>query len=41
MPFRDNEDLDKTMDDLFRAIADEAELRYCFTEPYAHLEGDQ
>ena len=41
VPFRDDEDLDQTMDDLFRAIADEAELRYCFTEPFAHLEGNE
>ncbi len=37
--YRTDEDLDKTMDELLRQIAFEADLRNCFSESDANLEG--
>ena len=39
IPYRTDEDVDKTMDDLLSEIAREADLRHCFSESDAHLEG--
>ena len=39
VPYRTDEDLDATMEELFQEIAREADLRNCFTETYASMEG--
>jgi DNA invertase Pin-like site-specific DNA recombinase len=39
VPCRTDEDLDATMEELFQEIAREADLRNCFTETYASMEG--
>jgi len=39
IPYRTNDDLDKTMDELLIEIAREADLRNCFSESEACLEG--
>lgn len=39
VPYRTDEDLDKTMDELLGEIASEADLHNCFSESDAHLEG--
>ena len=39
VPYRSDEDLDRTMEDLLQRIAFEADLRHCFSESGAQLEG--
>lgn len=39
VPYDTDEDLDRTMSDLMYEIAQEADLRHCFSESVAHLEG--
>jgi DNA invertase Pin-like site-specific DNA recombinase len=39
VPYRTDEDLDRTMEDLLQHIASEADLRNCFSESKAQLEG--
>ena len=39
VPYRTDEDLDKAMNDLLQEIAGEADLRNCFSESEARLEG--
>lgn len=39
VPYRDDEDLDKTMNDLFSEISREADNRNCFSETDARMEG--
>jgi DNA invertase Pin-like site-specific DNA recombinase len=39
VPYRTDEDLDRTMEDLLQHIASEADLRNCFSESEAQLEG--
>jgi DNA invertase Pin-like site-specific DNA recombinase len=41
IPYRTDEELDKTIQDLLQHIALEADLRNCFSESNAHLEGSQ
>jgi hypothetical protein len=41
IPYRTDEGLDKTMEDLLQHIAFEADLRNCFSESNAQLEGSQ
>jgi len=39
VPYRTDEELDSTMEDLLQYIASEADLRHCFSESDAQLEG--
>ena len=39
VPYRTDEELDRTMEDLLQHIASEADLRNCFSESEAQLEG--
>jgi hypothetical protein len=41
IPYRTDEELDKAMVDLLQHIAFEADLRNCFSESNAQLEGSQ
>jgi hypothetical protein len=41
IPYRTDEELDKTMEDLLQHIAFEADLCNCFSESNAQLEGSQ
>lgn len=41
VPYRTDEDLDKTMEDLLREIDGKADLRNCFSESDARLEGTE
>ena len=41
VPYSSDEDLDETINDLLAEIADEADLKYCFSESEAQLEGSE
>lgn len=41
VPRRSEEDLDRTIEDLLQQIAFEADLRNCFSESDAQLEGSE
>lgn len=41
VPRRSEEDLDRTIEDLLQQIAFEADLRSCFSESDAQLEGSE